>query len=48
MAKLFDADGDGRLNTMEHAAAMKALESNFEENFKFGVEASGPSGQRIV
>ena len=33
LAKHFDKDGDGRLNTPEKEAAMKAIEEGFEKKF---------------
>lgn len=40
LAKHFDKDGDGRLNTAERQAAMKALEQGFEDRFVWGLEQS--------
>ena len=42
IAKHFDKDGDGRLNTAEKQSAMKALEEGFENKFMWGLEQSGP------
>ena len=41
IAKHFDKDGDGRLNTGEKANAMKALQEGFEGQFMWGIEQSG-------
>jgi len=39
LAKHFDRDGDGRLNTAERTEAMKALkEDGFENRFLWGLE----------
>lgn len=38
IAKHFDKDGDGILNEVEKANAIKALEEGFENNFIWGVE----------
>jgi hypothetical protein len=43
IAKLFDKDGDGRLNTCERAAAEAAIRNNFTDNFVWGVEQAGPN-----
>ena len=43
IAKIFDKDKDGILNEKERANAMKALNSGFEKQFLWGVEASGPN-----
>jgi hypothetical protein len=44
IAKYFDDDKDGRLNTAEKENAMKALKEGFENNFVWGIEQSGPNG----
>ena len=41
IAKHFDKDNDGRLNTAEKANAMKAIQEGFENQFVWGVEKSG-------
>ena len=41
IAKHFDEDKDGRLNTAEKEKAMKALQNGFEDNFVWGIEQSG-------
>lgn len=38
IAKHFDKDGDGRLNTAEKANAMQALKDGFESKFMWGLE----------
>jgi len=38
IAKYFDDDKDGRLNTAEKSKAMKALEEGFESKFMWGIE----------
>lgn len=38
IAKQFDLDKDGILNTEERNNAMKALEEGFENNFLWGIE----------
>ena len=40
LAKHFDKDKDGRLNTQEREAARTALKDGFESKFLFGLEAS--------
>jgi hypothetical protein len=47
LAKHFDKDGDGRLNTAEKEAAMKALEDGFESKFIWGIEQSGGLKEHI-
>jgi hypothetical protein len=44
IAKHFDKDEDGRLNTAEKANAMDALKNGYEDNFVWGIEQSGPQG----
>ena len=41
MAKHFDKDLDGRLNTAEKSNAIKALKEGYEGNFMWGLEQSG-------
>lgn len=41
LAKYFDRDGDGRLNTAEKADAMKAIKEGFESKFLWGLEKTG-------
>ena len=41
LAKMFDKDKDGRLNTTERANAEEALKKNFDENFVWGVDKGG-------
>jgi len=41
IAKQFDKDGDGRLNTNEKKNAMSAIKSGYEANFVWNVEVSG-------
>ena len=41
LAKHFDRDGDGRLDTAEKAAAMKAIKEGFETRFLWGLEKTG-------
>ena len=41
VAKHFDKDEDGRLNTAEKANAIKALKEGFENKFVWGIEQSG-------
>lgn len=43
IAKYFDQDKDGRLNTAEKDSAMKALKEGFENQFVWGIEQSGPT-----
>lgn len=38
LAKHFDKDGDGRLNTAERKEAMKAIDEGFEGRFVWGIE----------
>lgn len=47
LAKHFDKDGDGRLNTAERTAAHKALEEGFETHFIWGVEQTGGMKKHI-
>lgn len=44
ISKQFDKDKDGRLNTAEKANAMRALSSNYEDNFVWNLEARGAQG----
>lgn len=48
IAKYFDEDKDGRLNTAEKENAMKALKEGFENNFVWGIEQSGPTGNHRI
>lgn len=41
LAKRFDKDGDGRLNTAEKKEAMKAIEEGYENRFVWGIEQTG-------
>jgi hypothetical protein len=41
IAKHFDKDGDGRLNTAEKQNAVQALKEGFESKFVWGIEQSG-------
>jgi hypothetical protein len=41
LAKQFDTDKDGKLDSQEKKKAKKALESGFENKFMFGLERSG-------
>lgn len=41
LAKHFDKDKDGRLNTAEKKDAVEALAQGFEKNFVWGIEQSG-------
>lgn len=43
IAKHFDKDMDGRLNTAEKANAIKAIAEGFENKFIWGIEQSGPN-----
>lgn len=43
MAKKFDLDRDGRLNSEERKAAEDALRDGFDKNFLFGLERAGLS-----
>ena len=43
IAKHFDQDRDGRLNTAEKANAMAALKEGYENQFVWGIEQSVPS-----
>lgn len=43
IAKYFDMDKDGRLNTAEKENAIKALQDGFENQFVWGIEQSGPT-----
>jgi hypothetical protein len=43
IAKHFDKDMDGRLNTAERENALKALTEGFEDKFIWGLEQSGPN-----
>ena len=47
LAKHFDKDGDGRLNTPEKEAAMKAIEEGFEKKFQWGLEQTGGMKEHI-
>ena len=38
IAKHFDMDKDGRLNTAERQNAMEALKGGYEKNFMWGLE----------
>ena len=42
VAKRFDADQDGKLNEKELTAAKEAVKSGYLDQFKFGLDASGP------
>ena len=42
LAKRFDADKDGKLNTEELAAAKEALNHGYKDQFMFGLERCGP------
>lgn len=49
LAKCFDHDRDGKLNKTERSNALKALKGNYEENFVWNVEETGPfRGQRLL
>lgn len=49
LAKRFDLDQDGRLNTAEKANAMKALNAGYETNFMWKVEQTGAQrGKRLL
>jgi hypothetical protein len=49
IAKQFDGDKDGRLNTAEKANAMRALASGYEDNFVWNLEAKGSlGGKRLL
>lgn len=49
LAKRFDLDQDGRLNTAEKANALNALKSGYEDNFKWKVEQTGAQrGKRLL
>jgi hypothetical protein len=49
LAKRFDLDQDGRLNTAEKANAIHALKSGFEDNFVWKVEQTGANrGKRLM
>ena len=41
LAKRFDLDGDGRLNTGEKRVAIEALKNGYEKQFFWNVEQSG-------
>jgi hypothetical protein len=43
IAKRFDLDKDGRLNTAEKENAFKALQDGYEGKFIWGIEQSGPN-----
>lgn len=43
IAKQFDLDGDGRLNTGERRNAENAIRNNYADNFVWGVEQAGPN-----
>ncbi len=49
LAKRFDADQDGRLNTREKETALRALESGYENQFVWKVEETGAHrGKRLL
>jgi len=48
IAKYFDKDGDGRLNTAEKQEAMSALKNGFEKQFYWGIEQSGPNAMHRI
>ena len=49
IAKRFDQDRDGKLNSKERKNAIKALNNGYEDNFVWNIEKSGPyRGQRII
>ena len=49
LAKRFDQDQDGRLNTGEKNNALKALEEGYEKQFFWNVEETGAHrGQRLL
>ena len=42
LGKYFDKDKDGRLNTAEKSAALKAIENGFADKYIWGIEQAGP------
>jgi len=49
IAKQFDKDKDGRLNTAEKTNAMRALASGYEDNFVWNLEGKGSlRGKRLL